>query len=120
MVLGWIDLIKRRIARRHEFVSADARRLSNDPRTYEMLNPITSPKTGIRSPEPVAMSPSSHSARQMSPYADQKIDYFGREAKYSSPSTSFSSPRPPSANAGWGRDRTTTFSSLGFPKEVKE
>ncbi len=120
MVLGWIDLIKRRVASRHEFVSADARRLSNDPRTYEMLNPTTSPQTGIRSPEPAAKSPSSLSIGQMSPYVDQKTDYLGREAKYSTPVTSFSSPRPPSANAGWGRDRGVTFSSMGFEKELTE
>jgi hypothetical protein len=120
MVLGWTDLVKRRFVRRHEFVSADARRLSNDPRTYEMLNPLTSPQTAIKSPDPVTIRPSPHSISQASPYVDQKTDYFGREAKYSSPATSFSTPRPPSANSGWGRDRGATFSSLGFPQEVKE
>jgi hypothetical protein len=120
MVLGWVDLVKRRITRRHEFVSADALVLSDDPRNYEMLNSITSQQPNIRSPAPVAMSPNSVFVSQASPYVDQKTDYFGREAKYQSPSTSFSSPRPPSANGGWGRDRVATFSSLGFPKEVKE
>jgi 7 transmembrane receptor (Secretin family) len=121
MVLGWVDLVKRHFTRHHEFVSADARRLSSDkPRPYEMLNSVTSPQPGIQSPEPVAMSPKSLSVTQMSPYVDQKSDYFGREAQYTSPSTSFSSPRPPSATSGWGRDRGPTFSSLGFPKELKE
>jgi hypothetical protein len=120
MVLGWVDLVKRRFAPRHEFVSADARRLSNDTRSYEMLNSINSPQSGVKSPEPVAMSPNSLSISQMSPHADQKTDYFGREAKYTSPVTSFSSPRPPSASGGWSRDRGATFSSMGFPKEVRE
>ncbi|KAF7509533.1 hypothetical protein GJ744_007933 [Endocarpon pusillum] len=119
MVLGWIDLFKRRFSRQHEFVSADARRLSSDPRTYEMLNSVTSPQTAVKTPERAAMSPNSLSVTQMSPGIDQKIDYFGREARYQSPATSFSSPRPPSAG-GWTRDRTTTFSSLGSPKELKE
>jgi hypothetical protein len=120
MVLGWIDLFKRRFTRPNEFVSADARRLSNDPRNYEMLNSITSPQPGIKSPEPVAMSPGALEVSQKSPYGDHKIDYFGREAQYTSPSTSFSSPRPPSSHGQWGRDRTATFSSMGVSQEVKD
>lgn len=119
MVAGWIDLFKRHFIRRNEFVSADARRLSADPRNYEMLKPATSPSIGVRAPERVAMSPDSFSTTQMPPNGDHKIDFLGREAKYQSPSTSFSSPRPPSANGG-GRDRGATFSSLGYPKEIKE
>jgi hypothetical protein len=117
MVQGWIDLVKKHVAPKHEFVSADARRLSSDPRTYEMLNSVTSPQAGIKPPEAVARSPTSPSVAQLSPYNDQKIDYFGRDARYQSPATSFSSPRPPSAG-GWTRDRGATFSAIGFPKEV--
>ena len=120
MVRGWIDLIKRWKSRHHEFVSADAQKLSDESRAYELLDSAKSPQNSLRSPEPVATSPNSLSISQMSPYVDQKIDYFGREAKYTSPSTSFSSPRPPSANGVWGQDRMTTFSSLGYPQEVKE
>lgn len=119
MVLGWIDLINRRISRHHEFVSADAQKLSSEPRTYELLDSAKSPQDSLRSPEPVARSPSSVSTSQMSPYIDQKIDYFGREAKYTTPSTSFSSPRPPSANGVWGRDKMATFSSFRYSQDAK-
>ena len=38
MFHGWKDLIQRRLMHKNEFVSADARRFSADPRTYEMLS----------------------------------------------------------------------------------
>jgi hypothetical protein len=43
MVLGWVDLFKRKLLKKSEFVSADARRFSNDPRTYEMLSGKANP-----------------------------------------------------------------------------
>src|SRR2546421_404059 len=96
MVLGWIDLFKRRWVYRHEFVSADARRLSNDPRTYEMLTSTLQPN--LKSPDAAAMSPLSPHSTPISPNADSKNDYFGRTTRaYLSPAQSFSTPRPPSS-----------------------
>lgn len=120
MILGWIDLAKRHLAGRNEFVSADARNLASNPRAYEMLNSVTSPQPSIKSPEPVAMSPGSLLTSRVSPSVEGKTDYFGRYGNYTSPVMSFSSPRPPSASGPLGRDRTATFSSMGYPKEIKE
>ena len=98
MVLSWIDLCRNQINRSHEFVSRDARRLS-DPRNYEMLTSppqsyqpkgvddfITSPDAGIRSPESFSTS-------------SPKNDYFGADATYVTPSRSFSRPIPPGRHA---------------------
>ena len=62
MALGWLDLIKRRLLPRHEFVSADAQH--HDPRTYEMLNgPGATTKSGVvfdlKSPDRAILSPHS-------------------------------------------------------------
>lgn len=101
MVLGWVDLIKTRLIRRSEFVSVDARRYSNDPRTYEMLS--STPQPNIKTPDPLVISPSSMSTPAFSPMDPKQGDYFGREAKYVRPMTSFSTPRPLSSHNG-GRE----------------
>jgi len=65
MVLGWRDLIRTKLMKhRHEFVSADARRFSNDPRTYEMLDSAKStPALNLSSPDPVLSPPPTHPLR---------------------------------------------------------
>ncbi|KAL1969101.1 hypothetical protein VTN77DRAFT_355 [Rasamsonia byssochlamydoides] len=93
MVQGWIDFIKGLFVQQVEFVSADARTRFPDTRTYEMLS---SRQQTLKSPEPVVTSPLSTSTTLRN--SDGKSsDYFGREAKYTSPAMSFSSPRPPSS-----------------------
>ena len=104
MIPSWIDLLRKQLDRSHEFVSRDARRLS-DPRNYEMLTSppqsyqpksaddlITSPVAGIRSPESVSIS-------------NQKDDYFGVDATYINPSRSFSRPKPPGRSASGASER---------------
>jgi len=97
MVLGWIDLFKRRWVYRHEFVSADARRLSNDPR-------------------PAVMSPLSSHSTPISPDTDAKNDYFGRTTRaYLSPAQSFSTPRPPSSGRREWDPRATQARGSAYP-----
>ena len=115
MVLGWIDLFKRRLMYRHEFVSADARRLSNDPRTYEMLS--STPQPNLKSPDAAVMSPLSSHGTPFSPEEpDAKNDYFGRGTRaYLSPSQSFSTPRPPSSGRREWDPRATHARGVRFP-----
>ena len=117
MVLGWIDLVKRRLVHRHEFVSADARRLSNDPRTYEMLDSTTTPQPNLKTPEAVVRSPDPLRSTPYSPDSDSKADYFSRGSKvYLSPVSSFSTPRPPSSSRAREWDPTSTHATGGgFP-----
>lgn len=128
MVLGWIDLVQRRLSRHNEFVSADAKSMSTDPRHYEILTPtignlgttttITSLANRASSPQAAATSPGSLRATSPTYGGDQKTDHPGREAKYVSPSNSFSTPRLPNAIGNRGRDKTATFSSIERSTEV--
>ncbi|MCJ1396985.1 hypothetical protein MMC11_000177 [Xylographa trunciseda] len=97
MVQGWSEAIQRPFKHSHDFVSVDARRLS-DPRNYEML---TSPPQAAYLPksfDDLSTSPrvEHHSPRDWSPQPQQNNGYFGKEATYRSPSLSFSGPKPPS------------------------
>lgn len=97
MVQGWFEAIQRPFRHSHDFVSVDARRLS-DPRNYEML---TSPPQAAYLPksfDDLSTSPEKghHSPRDWSPQPQQNSGYFGKEATYRSPSLSFSTPKPPS------------------------
>ncbi|KAI9813049.1 MAG: hypothetical protein M1827_004269 [Pycnora praestabilis] len=117
MVIGWIDLIKKRFTHRQEFVSVDARRLSADPRTYEML---TSPHPiDFKSMEdPGLQSPAVHPtlSRSFSVQKDVAVDdYFGREARYASPTSSFSAPKAPSTVKGREWDPQATYAKGSRP-----
>ncbi|MCJ1391693.1 hypothetical protein MMC18_004558 [Xylographa bjoerkii] len=97
MVQGWIEAIQRPFRHSHDFVSVDARRLS-DPRNYEML---TSPPQAAYLPksfDDFSTSPEveHQSPRDWSPQPQQNNGHFGKEASYRSPSLSFSTPKPPS------------------------
>jgi hypothetical protein len=120
MVLGWIDLVKRKTKKKNEFVSADARRYSTDPRTYEMLSGtpqplnITSPDTTF-SPDRKSghgfKSPLERNSVTFAPDTDMKSrdDYYAGKARaYVSPVSSYSTPRPPSsgANREWDPSKT--------------
>lgn len=96
MVLGWRDLIKRKmLASRSEFVSADARKAIPDQRTYEMINSARStPALGVAPPAQAMLSPNVRSP--VSPDSPSK-EYFGRitiETNYVPP-PSYSSPMTP-------------------------
>ncbi|PLB46027.1 hypothetical protein P170DRAFT_364181 [Aspergillus steynii IBT 23096] len=95
---GWVDLFRSTFGKREEYVSADARSLLPDSRTYEMLgNATISP---LKTPEPVVRSPSPE--RITSP--DPGDGSYGRDARYVQPSMSFSSPRPPGPTYAGGRE----------------
>ncbi|KAJ5099327.1 hypothetical protein N7532_006328 [Penicillium argentinense] len=103
MFVGWLDLFRRGMSRRHEYVSADVTRY-NDSKGFEMLTTTTikTPDTyNMRSPSPAHMMGRSPVASP-SPTFDRNV-HFGQEARYVRPSMSFSGPRPPSSSAG-GRD----------------
>ena len=114
MILGWQDLFKAKFMPRHEFVSADAKRLSNDPRTYEMLSSRGTPNLNIKSPDRAVMSPSSIKSTPFSPPENQKTDYFGKATRaYVSPISSYSSPRPPSVSQSREWDPRSTHARGG-------
>src|SRR5271156_2711590 len=117
MIMGWIDLFKRRLMYRHEFVSADARRLSNDPRTYEMLDARVAPQPNLKSPEAAVVGSLLVSSTPLPSYKDSKTDHFGHAGKkYRSPEQSFSTPRPPSVSQAREWDsRTTHARGLAYP-----
>ena len=104
MVQGWIELVQRPFRNSHDFVSVDARRLS-DPRNYEMLT--SPPKAAFlpKSFDDLSTSPDveHHSPRVWSPQPQQSNGYFGKEATYRSPSLSFSTPKPPSRSGSDAR-----------------
>lgn len=125
MLIGWLDLFRNLVAkRRTDFASVDARRFSNSPKNYEMINsvpPRTADDTMIKAPESVVtspppkeygLSPLVQSPRSSYSHYTNSVDYFGKdvaelqnhqyvqEAEYKSPKLSFSTPRPPSASAG--------------------
>lgn len=102
MIPAWIELIKRPFAKSHDFVSVDARRFSTNAKHYEMItSPPARPLDTPREPESAVVSPGNDWIT-LSPSG--KVDYFGKEAKYTSPTFSFSTPRPPSAGRGYGRE----------------
>ncbi|KAI9735679.1 MAG: hypothetical protein M1834_001695 [Cirrosporium novae-zelandiae] len=92
MLNGWIEFFKEKFARRQkEFVSVDARRLSNDPRTYEMLTtpmPLMNLNTNVKSSAHlVSDSTDSGKGISFSPATNSEVsnDYFSQDRKYTSP-----------------------------------
>jgi hypothetical protein len=120
MVLGWVDMIKRRTKKKNEFVSADARRHS-DPRTYEMLSGTPQP-LNIQSPDRTLSpdrgrafkSPLERNSVTFAIDGDMKQDdYYGKARAYVSPVSSYSVPRPPSSGAAreWDPKMTHAMST---------
>ncbi|KAL8970388.1 MAG: hypothetical protein Q9197_003838 [Variospora fuerteventurae] len=105
MIPAWVELIRRKITRSHDFVSVDARRLSAGPHPYEMIT--APPQTGyatMKVPEAAVTSPSidGDTIAVLSPENPQ--EYFPRDARYVSPTMSYSTPRPPSSGGHQGRE----------------
>ncbi|SLM34364.1 GPCR, family 2-like [Lasallia pustulata] len=150
MIPAWYSLLRRPFVGPPDFVSVDARRLSAkprsytglhlnrnqtfDPRTYEMLpsppKPTFSPT--VQEPNTQFTFGREAGAPSSSP-PTANIEYFGREAEYSSPSYSFSNPRPPTTSGGgqaqgqgqrivWdprtthARGSTTSTTAANFPR----
>ncbi|KKZ63489.1 hypothetical protein EMCG_02220 [[Emmonsia] crescens] len=107
MILGWIDLAKRKLMRSGEFVSVDARGGGSSTRDYEMINP--SRKETVKTPEPLLSSSPSVLSMSTVRYSAGKSDpeAYAPEVKYNSPALSFSTPRPPSASHNSNNSRYT-------------
>ncbi|KAL8682425.1 MAG: hypothetical protein Q9186_001546 [Xanthomendoza sp. 1 TL-2023] len=105
MIPGWIDLIRTRFARKHDFVSVDARRLSTNARPYEMMTSPPHSEYAPKTPEAVVTSPSIDGDTLAVLSSQTPKEYsFTRDAKYVSPTMSFSTPRPPSSGRYHGRE----------------
>lgn len=115
MLQGWKELLMSQLKRKNEFVSADARRFSNDPRTYEMLSG-TGHQLNITSPDRV-LSPTSRGG-VMSPEPDSKQDYTGGARAYVNPVTSYSYPRPPSQHRDWDPRETHARPDVAYDMKV--
>ena len=128
MLYGWLDLLRSPFAPRPtDFVSVDARRFSNNPKTYEMISSplpqsssmpkapqavVTSSSTKERGLSPLTQSPDSGYANDyFSNEVEQQPPTFGKEAAYRSPKLSFSTPRPPSAGPGFSSENSISFST---------
>ncbi|KAJ9615864.1 hypothetical protein H2200_001941 [Cladophialophora chaetospira] len=96
MAQGWAEFFRTKLFRKSEFVSADARRLSNDPRTYEMLGGA-GPQLNIKTPDRALTSPRTREFDAV----DTKQDYYNSTRSYITPVTSFSQPRPPTQHKDW-------------------
>ncbi|KIX99037.1 uncharacterized protein Z520_05498 [Fonsecaea multimorphosa CBS 102226] len=97
MTHGWAEFFKTKLLRKSEFVSADARRFSNDPRTYEMLSGAT-PQLNIQTPDRALTSPRMRT--EFSP-TDTKENLYGSARAYVTPVSSYSHPTPPSQHKDW-------------------
>ncbi|KAK7900867.1 hypothetical protein LTR67_003152 [Exophiala xenobiotica] len=96
MIHGWAELFRTKFGRKkNEFVSADARHLSNDHHRVLSPNP-----RGAMSPEP-----------------DLKQDYVGTARAYINPVSSYSYPRPPSQQKDW--DPRSTHASPVVAYDMK-
>ncbi|KIW22884.1 uncharacterized protein PV07_11134 [Cladophialophora immunda] len=97
MALGWAEFFRTKLFRKSEFVSADARRFSNDPRTYEMLSGAT-PQLNIKTPDRALTSPRMRT--EFSP-TDTKQELYGSARAYVTPVSSYSHPTPPNQHKDW-------------------
>lgn len=101
MVLGWRDLIRRKLlSARGEFVSADAQRANPDVRTYEMLESTRSaPAFNLTAPGQAVLHPQRDGAQSpVSPRLASNDEYFGKitvEHNYRGPIINYSSQRSP-------------------------
>ena len=95
MIHGWKEFFRTKLFRKNEFVSADARRLSNDPRTYEMLGAAT--QLNIKTPDRALTSPRTRTFD----HRDTKQDLYAPARAYVTPVSSFSGPRAPMQQKEW-------------------
>lgn len=99
MLSAWMTFIRQSLTHSNEFVSRDARRLS-DPRNYEMLTSppqVYQPKSAeadIKGTEANAGEDRLYSL------TSRNKEFYGSEAAYHSPTQSFSRPRPSSRSVG--------------------
>ncbi|KAL8657081.1 MAG: hypothetical protein Q9226_002273 [Calogaya cf. arnoldii] len=104
MIPAWVELIRKRFARKHDFVSVDARRFSTTGRPYEVINSPPQSAYTPKAPQAAVTSPSvdGDTIAVLSPQS--QTDYFTRDANYVSPTMSFSTPRPPSSGRYQARE----------------
>ena len=96
MIHGWAEFCRMKLFRKNEFVSADARRVSVDPRTYEMLSGA-GPRLNIKTPDRALTSPKSKEYGS----TDTKQEPYVSARTYVTPISSFSGPRPPTHHQDW-------------------
>jgi hypothetical protein len=97
MTHGWAEFIRTRFTKRSEFVSADARQSSHDPRTYEMLSGA-GPQLNVQTPDRALTSPRTRDFE----HSDAKDNYYYNNTRsYVTPISSFSQPRRPTQSRDW-------------------
>jgi hypothetical protein len=98
MITGWWDVIRHPSTHTRDFVSTDARRLS-DPRNYEMLTSppqrvyMTKGPAGLVTTTSIAQVPGDPVVRDFSPTPPQEMASIARQRE-PTPSHNFSHPRP--------------------------
>lgn len=113
MTHGWRELFRTKLFKKSEFVSADARRLSNDPRTYEMLGGTTH-QLNITTPDRAMTNPTPRDFE----LTDAKQNPYGVARAYVTPVASYSQPRPPVVHKDW--DPSATHARPMEPMTTKE
>ncbi|KAF2674233.1 hypothetical protein BT63DRAFT_5292 [Microthyrium microscopicum] len=116
LLSAWVDFFRSRFSRKREFVSLDAKRFSNDPRTIQMMemhntpNRVASANTALSGTDTI----SSKEPGEGSPYFAQS--HF--ERNYKQPRMSFSTPRPLSSHAtrGWDGNDTQSIGKSSLAK----
>jgi hypothetical protein len=120
MAQGWAELLGSKLRRKNEFVSADARRFSDDPRTYEMLGGTGPHQLNVPPPDRVLTSPTPpRPVFSPTPPADSKQEYFTPARAYVNPVSSYSYPRPPSQHKDWDpRSTHARSNSKGYDLNI--
>ena len=113
MTHGWIDLIRTKLFRKNEFVSADARRFSNDHRTYEMLGG-DGPQLNIKTPDRAITMPRT---KEYEIGALKSSDPYATVRAYTTPIQSFSGHRPPTTTLHKDWDSKATYAQPMTTKE---
>ncbi|KAL8723249.1 MAG: hypothetical protein Q9225_000439 [Loekoesia sp. 1 TL-2023] len=105
MIPAWIELIRKRFTRSHDFVSVDAKRVSVDPRHYEMITaPPQTAYATLKIPQAAVTSPSIDGDTIATLSPENQQGPFPRDVKYVSHTMSFSTPRPPSSGRHQDRE----------------
>jgi hypothetical protein len=118
MFVGWYELFMRKFGAKREFVSLDAKRFSNDARTFELLkvgSPSTQPVPEVPATPEIFQTGGRESAHSPPAYGPPGSAH--SERAYRKPTLSFSGPRAPSSQGGGGTDWATeeeTFARGGL------
>jgi len=106
MFVGWYELFMRKFGSKREFVSLDAKRFSQDARTFELMKVGGSP-TNPPPPPDVPNNPDIFHTGGSSPPAYGPPGSSHSERAYRKPTMSFSGPRSPSSQGVGASDWQT-------------